>query len=492
MVDGMQTVLVVDDERVIREGCRRLLEPEGYKILTAENGRQALDLLPVEAPDLILCDLVMPVMGAFEVMEEVRANYPDLPLIIITGHGTVANAVEAMQKGAFDFVTKPFRADHLTLIVKRALEKRALECRARELQDEQIRNLYDLSVEKSRIATIIDCMADGVLVTNRDLEIVLYNPALMRLFDFETPSLSGPSALHDCMEEEGLNKALRSILDSPCDGAGQISGEFSRGNRYVHVVSAPVRGLDGEVIGTVTVFQDVTIFKQLDEMKTSFVQLVSHELRSPLASIMQLLTVVLDGLAGELTARQMDLLNRSQLKIRSLLDLINDLLDVAKIESSRKSRQKAPLDMGEILEHTVALMKSAAEKQNIALRLEIPVGLPLIQSDPQSMEELISNLLGNAINYSPDGGEIVVSAGLKADFLEVCVSDTGIGIAAEEIPKIFDKFYRVKDPRTRHLRGTGLGLAIVKAIVDSNGGSVEVDSKPGLGTTFRVLLPILQ
>jgi signal transduction histidine kinase len=137
-------------------------------------------------------------------------------------------------------------------------------------------------------------------------------------------------------------------------------------------------------------------------------------------------------------------------------------------------------------------MKSAAEKQNIALRLEIPVGLPLIQSDPQSMEELISNLLGNAINYSPDGGEIVVSAGLKADFLEVCVSDTGIGIAAEEIPKIFDKFYRVKDPRTRHLRGTGLGLAIVKAIVDSNGGSVEVDSKPGLGTTFRVLLPILQ
>ncbi len=491
MVESVQTVLVVDDERVIREGCRRLLEPEGYKILTAENGREALDLLSLEAPDLILCDLVMPVMGAFEVMEEVRANYPDLPLIVITGHGTVANAVEAMQKGAFDFVTKPFRADHLTLIVKRALEKRALECRARELQEEQARNLYDLSVEKSRIATIVNCMADGVLVTNRDLEIVLYNPALMRLFDLQ-PSLSGPSALSGCMAEVGLNKALGSILDSPCGGAGQITGEFSRGDRYVHAVSAPVLSLDGGVIGTVTVFQDVTIFKQLDEMKTSFVQLVYHELRSPLASIMQLLTVVLDGLAGEITARQQDLLNRSQLKIRSLLDLINDLLDVAKIESSRKVRQQAPLDMGEILEHTAALMKSGAEKHNIALRLEIPVGLPLIQSDPQSMEELISNLLGNAINYSPDGGEIVVSAALKGNFLEVCVSDTGIGIAAEEIPKIFDKFYRVKDPRTRHVRGTGLGLSIVKAIVDSSGGSVEVESKPGSGSTFRVLLPILE
>jgi signal transduction histidine kinase len=491
MVDGIQTVLVVDDERVIREGCRRLLEPEGYRVLTAANGREALDLLPVEAPDLILCDLVMPVMGAFEVMEELKTNYPDLPLIIITGHGTVANAVEAMQKGAVDFVTKPFRADHLTLIVGRALEKLALERCARELQEERARNLYDLSVEKSRITTIIDCMADGVLVTNRDLEMVLCNPALMKLFDLQ-PSISGPSPLHACMAEEGLDKALRSILDSPCESAGQLTGEFFRGNKYVHAVSAPVRDLDGEVIGTVTVFQDVTIFKQLDEMRTSFVQLVSHELRSPLASIMQLLTVLLDGLAGELSARQKELLDRSQVKIRGLLDLINDLLDVARIESGRNLREQAPLDIGEIIEHTVELMKAGAEKQSIQLKVEMPVGLPLINSDRQSMEELISNLLGNAINYSPDGGEVALSVGPNGDFIEVCVSDKGIGIAEEEIPKIFDKFYRVKDPRTRHIKGTGLGLSIVKAIVECNGGSVKVESKPGMGTTFRVLLPIIR
>jgi signal transduction histidine kinase len=487
----MQTVLIVDDERVIREGCRRLLEPEGFKILTAENGRDALDLLPVENPDLILCDLVMPVMGAFEVLEEVKVHYPDLPMIIITGHGTVANAVEAMQKGAFDFVTKPFRADHLTLLVKRALERRELECRAKELQEEQARNLYDLSVEKSRTRTIVDCMADGVMVTNRDLEIVLYNPALVRLFEFRAPP-AGPPALQDCIADESLLNALRSILDSDCDGGGgQIAGEFSRGDRHIHSLSAPVPGLDGLVIGTVTVFQDVTVFKQLDEMKDNFVQMVTHELRSPLASIMQLLTVVLEGLAGGLTVRQSDLLNRSQLKIRSLLDLINDLLDVSKIESMRRSLRHAPINLGEVIEHTAALMKSGAERQNISLRLEIAEGLPLIPADPQSMEELVSNLLSNAINYSPNGGEIVVSAALKGDFLEVCVSDAGVGIAPEEIPKIFDKFYRVKDPRTRHVRGTGLGLAIVKAIVDSHGGSVEVDSKPGSGTAFRVLLPAL-
>ena len=150
-------------------------------------------------PDLILCDLVMPVMGALEVLEELKANYPDLPLIIITGHGTVANAVEAMQRGAYDFVTKPFRADHLLLIVKRALERRALERFARELQQEQARNLYDLSVERSRTRTIMDCMADGVLVTISDLEIVLHNPALLRLLEFST-TFQEPSALRGCMQ----------------------------------------------------------------------------------------------------------------------------------------------------------------------------------------------------------------------------------------------------------------------------------------------------
>jgi len=122
----MQTILVVDDERVIREGCRRLLAQEGYEVLTAENGKEALDLLSTESPDLILCDLVMPVMGALEVLEEVKANYPDLPLIIITGHGTVADTDEAMQKGAYDFVTKPFRVDHLIQTVKSALERREM------------------------------------------------------------------------------------------------------------------------------------------------------------------------------------------------------------------------------------------------------------------------------------------------------------------------------------------------------------------------------
>jgi two-component system, OmpR family, phosphate regulon sensor histidine kinase PhoR len=488
--DIMHTVLVVDDEKVIRDGCSRLLSREGYSVLTAANGQEALELLTTEPVDLMLCDLVMPVMGALEVLEEVRAKYPELPLIVITGHGTVSNAVEAMKKGAYDFITKPFRADHMALILRRALEKQSLERRARELQEAQAQNLYDLAMEKSRIRSIINCMADGVLVTNRELEMVLHNPALARLLELPA-SLEEPAPLSVCLPDGDLEQGLRCILDRADKEGGLISRELCRGSRCLHALSAPVPGLDGQVLGTVTVFQDITTFKQLDEMKSNFIQMVSHELRSPLASIKQLLTVVLDGLAGDLAEKQRDLLSRSQLKIQSLLDLINDLLDVAKIESGHAFQQQVPLRLGEVLDQTIVLMRPRAESQQVALELDVPADLPLILADARSMEELFTNLISNAIHYSPDGGRVTVSVASRGDYVEVLVSDTGIGIDPEEITKIFDKFYRVKHPRTRQVIGTGLGLAIVKGIVESHRGSIEVESQPGVGTSFRVLLPVI-
>lgn len=489
--DIMHTILVVDDEKVIRDGCSRLLSREGYGVLTAVNGQEALEMLATQAVDLILCDLVMPVMGAFEVLEEVKAKYPNLSLIIITGHGTVSNAVEAMKKGAYDFITKPFRADHMALVISRALEKRTLERRAKELQEAHARNLYDLAMEQSRIRSIINCMADGVLVTNRELEMVLHNPALTRLLELPT-ALDAPAALATFFPDKDLVEGLNTILERDPQEAGLISRELCTESRVLHALSAPVPGLNGQVLGTVTVFQDITIFKQLDEMKSNFVQMVSHELRSPLASIKQLLTVVLDGLAGQVTEKQSDLLHRSRLKIQSLLDLINDLLDVAKIESGHAFQQQVPLRLAEVVDQTVALLRPRAESQKVALVVELPPALPLILADPRSMEELFTNLISNAIHYSPDGGNVNICAVSHGDYVEVLVTDTGVGIEAEEIPKIFDKFYRVKHPKTRQVVGTGLGLAIVKGIVESHRGSVEVESEPGVGTTFRVLLPAIR
>ena len=243
------------------------------------------------------------------------------------------------------------------------------------------------------------------------------------------------------------------------------------------------------MLGTVTVFHDVTHFKELDEMKNDFVRMVSHELRSPLAAIKQQHAVILDGLAGDLTAKQRELLTRAHAKIQGLLDLINDLLDVAKMEAGYGQLEQVPLDLREILGELVELLREKAASQQVTLKLEVPDGLPLIQADRRSMEEVFSNLVSNAINYSPDGGEVRIAAISHGDYLEVVVQDQGIGIEAEEIPKIFDKFYRVKSPKTRQVIGTGLGLALVKGLIEAHRGAVDVESEVGAGTTFRVKLP---
>lgn len=480
------TALVVDDEKVIRDGCSRLLVGEKLRVLTAADGREAIAMLADNAVDVILCDLKMPLMGAVEVLENTSLHYPEIPVIIITGHGTIENAVECMKKGAYDFVTKPFRADHLILVTKRALEKQRLEKETRRLQEERTKNLYDLAAEQSRIKAVVNCMAEGVLVTNRNLEIVLHNPALARLLELP-PNVDGLISPAACFEDDTLRDTLESLL-SRADGE-YISRELKKGSTHLRALSAPVHGPGREVVGTVTVFQDITTYKKLNEMKSNFVHMVSHELRSPLAAIKQQHAVILDGLAGDLTDKQRELMSRGQEKIQGLLDLINDLLDVAKIESGQHIIRQMPVKLDKILEDTVKLLSAKAESQNTVLRLRCGVDLPHILADARNMEEVFINLISNAVNYSPDGGEVVVETISHGEYVEVKVIDSGVGIEQEEIPKIFDKFYRVKHPKTRKVIGTGLGLAIVKKIIETHRGSIEVESKPNVGSTFRVLFP---
>lgn len=483
------TILVVDDEAVLRDGCTLILKPEGYRVTTAANGQEALEKLASEPVNVVLCDLKMPVMGALGVLERASVLYPGIPVIIMTGLGTVADAVECMKKGAYDFVTKPFSIDHLCLVVRRALEKQLLEMQTRQLQEEQTRNLYNLAIEQSRMHTIVNCMADGVLVTNREGEVVLCNSTLLQLLGVNTPPPQ-PGPLADYLNDSTFRDAINSLrVEAGSQRERLIAQELYQNGVHLRALSAPFSGPDSQVLGTVTVFHDITHFKELDEMKNDFVRMVSHELRSPLAAIKQQHAVILDGLAGDLTEKQRELLSRAHAKLQGLLDLINDLLDVAKMEAGYGQMEQVPLDLRPILVELLELLRERANNQRLILHLEAPEHLPLIQADRRSMEEVFTNLVSNAINYSPDGGEVTVSAISRGNYLEVLVQDQGIGIEAEEIPKIFDKFYRVKSPKTRQVIGTGLGLSLVKGLIEAHRGAVEVESTIGVGTTFRVKLP---
>lgn len=482
-------ILVVDDEKVVRDGCHRVLAGEKYDVITAENGQQALEILSKDSVDLLLLDLKMPVMSGEEVLDVTSARYPDIPVIIITGHGTVDTAVECMKKGAYDFITKPFQIEEFRLTITRAAEKRQLEQKARQFEEENVRNLYDLNLEKSRLKTVINRMANGVMVTNRNLEVVLHNPALMRLMEI-SEEVENPVPIAKIMNDESIIGTLRQIQSGESPQDESISQETRAGLNILRAISAPVLGPDKSSAGTVTVLEDITAFKQLDQMKSDFVNMVAHELRSPLVSIRQLNTVLLEGLAGPLEKKQQDFVDRATKKIDALLGLINDLLDVAKIEAGKFVQHQVPTDIDRIIEETVALMEPRANEEGITLTFSCQ-DMKQVQADPKNMEEIFNNLISNAINYSPEGGRVTVTAQALGEYMEIKVRDTGVGIPPEELPKIFDKFYRVKHPKTRQVMGTGLGLAIVRGIIEAHHGTIDVESVVDKGTTFRILLPII-
>jgi two-component system phosphate regulon sensor histidine kinase PhoR len=485
------TILLVDDEKWVRDSSQRLLTESGYDVITAEHGQRALDFLSKNPVDLILLDLKMPVMDGEEFLHAMPPQYADVPVIVITGHGSLDVAVDCMKKGVYDFITKPFDIPQLLHSIERALEKRSLERKAKTYQQETVRNLLELSTEKKRLETIISCMANGIMVTNKNLEIVLHNPALLRLLGVPGP-LTNPSPLNTIIQDDSLIGTLKKIHSGEPLEKEFVSQEIRLGPRVLRAISAPTlepeRHVFWTVSGAVTVLEDITLFKQLDQMKSDFVNMVAHELRSPLVSIRQINSILMEGLAGPLSEKQEDFVKRGMKKIDALLALINDLLDVARLEAGRLFQKQTAIDLSELIEDMVLLMQVRAKEQGIALTYSCE-NMKRVVADPKNIEEILNNLLTNAINYSPDGGKVTVTARGVDHFVEIKVADTGVGIDPQELPKIFDKFYRVKHPKTRQVTGTGLGLSIVKGIVEAYRGSIHVESVPDQGTTFTVLLP---
>jgi signal transduction histidine kinase len=224
-------------------------------------------------------------------------------------------------------------------------------------------------------------------------------------------------------------------------------------------------------------------------MKSEFIAMVAHELRAPIAAVEQQLNVILGKMAGDLTEKQEQLLSRAKERTRGLLDLIKDLLDLSKIEAGKMVQYKEPLSLQEVIQRVVDLMKTEAEAKKIDLQFSASSDVPFIHADRNSMEGIFTNLISNGIKYTPEGGKVWVTLSEENGLVKTTVSDTGMGIQKEDLPRIFDKFYRVKSTETRQIVGTGLGLSIVRSIVDAHLGSISVESELGKGTTFTVCFP---
>ncbi len=356
-------ILVVDDEKIIREGAECILVKEGWQTGTAENGREGLNLIATGSYQLLLLDLMMPGISGMEVLKNVRQSYPDVIVIVITGYATIENAVEAMKNGAYDFIAKPFTPDQLRIVVRRAFEKRDL-----------------------------------------------------------------------MLETEALRRERRQRM------------------------------------------QD-------------FVNLVSHELRSPLNSIQQQLFNLLKGLAGEITSDQHMILERVQGRLSGLTGMIKNLLDVSRFETEPFLQNKEPVCLKEIVQEAVEICQDDAREKNITIMNKVSAKAAAVEADRQGLVSVFANLVSNAVKYNRAGGTVHVRSRSRGAHVEITVADNGIGIAPDHLERIFDRFFRIRTDETRHVIGSGLGLSLVKSIIKGHNGGIAVESVPGTGTDVTVRLP---
>lgn len=472
-------ILVIDDEPRIRDACIMVLSDSGFDVAAAPDGEQGLQMIEEKHYDIILVDLMMPTISGFDVLSEVRSHHPDTVVIVITGYATLEHSIEAMKKGAFDFIPKPFTPDQLRAVVDKSLRYTSA--------------LQDIADSKSRLGVMVNRLTDGVMTTDARKLIVQVNPAFLHMIGYHGEAVVGRHVT-EIIKDEYLLDSIDQALSMSSDMFSEITNEISitenSEEKFFSAGCAPFRGRMKENLGTVTVLHDITTLKEMDQMKSDFVSMVSHEIRSPMNSLLMQLKIISDGLAGDVTEKQQEILQRASEKILNLNNLVTELLDLSRIESGLITHEKEQVDMGGLLTEQQVFHAPYAADKKITIQINCPTDLPTILANRQNMEEVFSNLITNAIKYSPDGSSITISAIVENEYLKTELTDTGFGISSDELELIFTRFYRTKDKNTREIQGTGLGLAIVKSIIESHHGKISVASEVGSGTTFTVLLPL--
>lgn len=354
------------------------------------------------------------------------------------------------------------------------------------MSEQLAKTIQEISEEKAKSEAILSSMADGVIAVDSDGRVFLFNRAASGIF-----GRPASAVLNRPLLEAIRNHELKSAFDDASD-SGFITREMlilTPVQKHLRVHTSRLEDEQGRTGGVVGVIEDITELKRLEHMRTEFVANVSHELKTPLTAIKGFVETLLDGAHHDPDTRTrfLEIIAREGERLERL---ISDLLDLSSIESGRLRPSRRPLDLRQITESVFALLDPQASEKNIAVVNGVPKDLAMVKGDPDLIRQVLTNLVDNSLKYTKSGGRVSVTAAIVNDCVEVSVADNGIGIPADHLPRLFERFYRVDKARSRELGGTGLGLSIVKHIVESHGGTVRIRSKVGEGTTVTFTLPL--
>jgi two-component system phosphate regulon sensor histidine kinase PhoR len=353
---------------------------------------------------------------------------------------------------------------------------------------EQLEKRIEAIIEdKNKIEAILSSMREGVIVIDKNENIVLFNSSLAKILELRSEKYIG-KPFWEIISNNEVNSILKKALKKKNSFSVQASILQRSETRNVQIQTAPITDNKGRLLGLVGVFHDVTELRKFEKARSEFIANVSHEIKTPITSIIGFVETLKDGAINDLKKRD-EFLNIIHSHSQRLDNLVNDILSLSRIEFREIEMNPAPISIKEILDNAKALYNDKIRSKKQSLRMQTPDELPAAFSDPEMIIQVFSNLIDNAVKFTPEKGKITVKAREEDDFIQIDVSDTGIGIEEEHLPRIFERFYRVDKARSREMGGTGLGLAIVKHIVNANRGKVSVKSEFGKGSTFSVFLP---
>jgi len=360
-----------------------------------------------------------------------------------------------------------------------------------KIQNEEIaqNKFKKVLTDKKKTEAVIRSIAEGLVVVNAQGRVIMMNPAAEKLLGFSRKDKIGRFLLDNLKEEQLFSLAK----DSPDlqDREIELVSKTNETKKVLRASNAVVEDENGQTVGMVSVLSDISKQKELDQLKSNFVSGVTHELRTPLLAIDKSISLILTKNVGEVSPTQEEFLSIAQRNIKRLSNLINDLLDLSKLEAGKMEIHARLSSIEYVINESIGVLDSWSKTKSIQIEKKIEAGLPEINIDSDRIIQVLYNLIGNAIKFSPCNSNITITASLhdEGKAIIVSVQDNGVGIAKEDLPKIFDKFYQAGERIASDINGTGIGLSIVKEIVELHGGKAWAESEKGAGARFIFTLP---
>jgi PAS domain S-box-containing protein len=477
-----ELILLALDTSPILDLMGRTLRAAGFEVAVTFD-RDGLNKLMQEAiPSLVVLGNRFAGDDGIVVSHELLERFPTLPIILYAEQDDPKLAAAALRAGLSDFLHPPLKMDDISGAVNRSM------VRARHLGDwlrREVKRTTSSLAEKAKISesertkleAIIGNIQDGVIVMDENRNILLINSSIYDIFQLDhKPYVGRP--LQDVIS----NTDLLALLNRPNENSLKYHEINFDDGRVFNAQFTPI-----PKIGAAITMQDISYLKELDRLKSDFIHTVSHDLRSPLTSILGYTELI--GRTGPLNENQQEFLQRLQGSVQHVTVLVNDLLDLGRLEAGFDTRREM-VHLENVLKYTLDIVDLQMKKKKIKLTVNIGPEIKPLRANPIRIRQMLDNLVGNAIKYTQNEGSVKVNLSMHDDQIILSVEDNGPGIPAEEQSRVFEKFYRATNMAGNEgVTGSGLGLAIVKSIVESHQGRVWVESTVGKGSTFFVLLP---